>query len=146
MSTSAPTVKAALVAMITAAVGDRVLVTYGHPGFSIPDDVIAVGDVVAETEVKAMGAPRRRDETLRLSATVSCYRGGGPEVQQTVTERAYALLGAVYAAVQTDPTIGGTCRDAAVTSHEMREETDPDLLADGRTTEIVFVVTTVARV
>lgn len=132
-------------ALIATAVGPRVLVTYGHPGFSIPDDVVALGGVESSTAVVALGT-RSRDELLELRFTVSCYRGGGPEVQRAVTEQAYALLGAVFDAIQTDPTIGGTCRNAAITEHVMTEETDPDLIAAGRTTEIVATVTAAARI
>lgn len=143
---AAPTVKAALLAMIATAVGDQVLTTYGHPGFSIPDDVVAVGNVRTNSEPGPISPARRREESLELDFTISCYRGGGPEVQQTVTERAFALLGSIHSAIQTDPTIAGSCRVAAITRADMVEETDPDLIAAGRITEIVATVTASARI
>ena len=38
-----------------------------------------------------MSPQRNREETISVDVVFSSFAGGGPEVQQTVTERAYAL-------------------------------------------------------
>lgn len=147
--TAAPTVKAALVAMMeTAFASDsQVHVSYGHPGRPEEDDIAAAMGVWSEQEWAAMrvgGASR--EETLMLSVSLSSFVGGGPEAQQTATERAYALLNTLETALRADPTIGGTVRLAGVQSHEMLEATDPEVLSRGRVTDISVLIRAATRI
>ena len=143
MSSAAPAVKAALVTALTSAFGTTVQVNYGPPGSAQSDDIIAVLDVRV-TEVVATMGNRSREETLEIDVVVSSYRGGGTEIQQTVTERAYAVLAALETYLKTtDPSIGGTVRsNAGVIRHDMNE----DSFATGRVTEIAATVLAFARI
>jgi hypothetical protein len=130
----APAFKAALFTAITAVMPSGVRVTYGHPGAIGDDDIVAVRDVSFSQEVSTMSAQRSREETITCQVQFSCWRGGTD--QQTVTERAYYLLGLLEQYVQ-DPgtvssvqiTLGGVVRDCRVTSAELVEGADPDDLA-----------------
>lgn len=143
MSSAAPTAKAALVAALQAALGSAVLVTYGPPGPNQPDDIVAVMDVRGGQVMATMGN-RSREETLDIDVVISCYRGGGTEVQQTVTERAYALMASLEVYLKTtDPSIGGTVRsNAGITTHDMTE----DATTKGRVAEIALTILAFARI
>lgn len=146
MATSAaPAMKVALVSALQSAMPTGVQVSYGHPGSTMVEDLVAVMGVIAEQEVTTLATTRPRAETLRITVVVSCYRGGGPEVQQIVTERAYALLAYVESSIRTDPTIGGTVWRSLLESADMVEADDPDVLAQGRVTEISAVINAAAR-
>lgn len=123
MSSAAPAVKAALVTALAAIVDADTLVSYGNPGPEYPEDVIAVMDVESASNRDPQTLDRTRTETLNLSLSISCARGGGAEVQQTVTERAYALLALVETYVKTtNPTLGGLVwGDAVVIAHTLSE-------------------------
>lgn len=148
MSSAAPAVKAAVHALVVTALASEptVLVSYGQPaadGTPLPNDVVGVLGVEGTTEPGPMATTRPRDETLRVTVLVSSWRGGGPEVQQTVTERAYALLALVESAVRANPTLGGTVRTAAVVEHDLAEDIPPQ---GGRVAEISAVIESVTRI
>jgi len=147
-TSTGPTVKAALVAALTTAYAadSLVRVFYGHPGPARFDDMVAVMGVTSEQQHGPMGGTRPREETLRVTVVLSCYTGGGTEVQQTVTERAFALLGSMETALRTDPTLAGTCRWAQIESYESVEVTDPDIIETGRVTEIFATVLVQTRI
>lgn len=138
MSSAAPAIKAALVAVLAGVVDADTLVSYGQPGTYQPDDIVAVLDVSSASERDPQTLDRSRTETVNVTVTVSCYRGGGTEVQQTVTERAYALLALVESYVKTtNPTLGGIVwGDAVVIAHDLAEAAAPD----GRVAEIAATV------
>jgi len=99
--TAAIAVKAALVSTLTTAftADANVVVTYGHPGTTLSDqDYIGVMDLAAEQATGPLGVQRRREETLEATVQISCAMGGGPEAQQPVTERAFALLDTIQTA------------------------------------------------
>ena len=149
MASAGKTAKAALHTMLAAAYATHapaVQVSYGHPGPTVVEDLVAVTSVTAEQEPGPMRVgPRTREESLRIGVVISCYRGGGADVQQTVTEQAYALLTILEDALAVDPTIAGTVRWGQVESYELTEADDPDVLARGRVTEITVTVQASAR-
>jgi len=150
MSSAAPTFKLALYnACVT--LFPSALVTYGHPGAASADDMVAVMNVTSDQEVGPLSPQRRREETLTVEVIVSCW-GGGTD-QQTVTERAYALLADLEDYLQdtgvtasTQITLGGAVRDARVMGHELAETADPDDMALGRLAEITATVTARVRI
>jgi hypothetical protein len=145
MPSAAPAAKAALVAMLrTALAAESVQVTYGHPGLTVVEDLVAVMGVSCEQAPGPMRAgPRPRDETLRLTVVISCYRGG--DQQEAASDRAFALLGLAEDALMSDPTLSGTVRWAQLESYDLAEADDPDLMAAGRIAEISAVVRAEAR-
>jgi hypothetical protein len=97
-----------------------------------------------------MSSLRAREETL--NATVEIYVGSGDTDQQTVTERAYTLLGVLDDYLQdpgvtgsTQTTLGGAVRHAWLSSHELTETDDPEDLTRGRFARITATVTARAR-
>lgn len=148
-ASSIPVVRAALwSAMATAyAAETEVLLTYGHPGAASTPDMVALMSTDSVQEPGPMRTTQRtREETLRSVVTVSCWRGGGPEVQQTVTERAFALAALMEDPIRTDPTLGGACRVAQIVALELVEATEPSILATGRVSEVMVTIESSARV
>lgn len=147
MGSKAPTVKAALFAQLGSLYSSPVQVCFGHPGTYLADDIVSVAGVRSRQDVSTMSPQRTREEELDVDVVFSSYRGGGPEVQQVVTERAYALLALLEDYLKTtDYTLGGTVRLARVTSHDLAESDDPDVLAAGRVAEITATVTCQVRI
>jgi len=146
-SSAAATFKAALVTAIKTLVEPEVLVTYGHPGIELADDMIGVTRVAVKQDFATLGTNRTREETLTADVVISCYRGGGPEMEQVVGDRVYDLLGRIEFYVRrTDTTLGGVVRQCFLTSHESEGSTDPDLLAEGRVIECTATFTAQARI
>lgn len=114
-----PTVRAALMTLVQAALmaaGETTVeLYYGPPGATFAADVMSVQAALAPDQTSAvLTTARPRDESFEVPVAVSCGIGGGPESQQTVTERAYALAALVEAAVRADPTLGGVAACRAV--------------------------------
>lgn len=145
--TAAPAAKAALHDGCVSIYADC-QVTYGHPGTLQEEDIVAVGDITAEQSTASMNAASRpREERFTITVWVSVWRGGGPDVQRGVTERAYELAGRLGAHLRTaDPTLDGSVISAAVTGLDMAEDWIPARLAKGRTTEITVTVSCLARI
>jgi len=113
----------------------------------LESDIVCVAGVSSQQDVATMSPQRNREETILVDVVFSCFAGGGPEVQQTVTERAYALCALLENYLQTtDYTLSGTARLARVTAATLVESEDPDLLALGRLSEITATVTVVTRI
>lgn len=147
MGSAAPAVKAALYARCQALYADPVQVCYGHPGTDQEDDIVSVAGARSTQDVATMTPNRPREESLDVDVVFSVYRGGGPESQQVATERAYALLALLEDYLKTtDYTLAGTVRLARVTSHVLAESDDPDVLAQGRVSEITATVTCQVRI
>lgn len=147
MSSRAPLVKAALFAACQSLYAAPVQVSYGHPGTDVEADVVSVAGVRSAQDVATMTTSRTREETLTLDVIFSSYVGGGPESQQTATERAYALLALLENYLQTtDYTLGGTCRLARMIDHTLAEPDDPDVLAAGRVAEITAQIQASVRI
>lgn len=148
MASAVPTASAALVAMVGDALATQpeVLVCYGHPGPVDSHDIVALMAAESATEPTVMQVgPRPLDETLDLTVVVSCWRGGGLEVQPAVTDRAYALADVIDTAVRADPTLRGSVWSARVAAIVQAPVDDPDVLAKGRLTELSVTVHAQAR-
>jgi hypothetical protein len=121
--------------------GDTI-VTFGHPGPQVVNFWNAVGMTRVEVtqDPATLSTNRSREETLRQTVIVSCWRPGGHEVEAVASDAAYTLLEGLerYCRV-TDPTLGGVVRHCFLASHSSEGETDPAALVDGRTIEIEAV-------
>lgn len=142
--------KAALVAACQSAYAAPTVVTYGHHGEQSSSELVMVRGVNVEVDFGPMSSLRAREETL--TATVEIYVGSGGTDQQTVTERAYTLLGVLDDYLQdsgvtgsTQTTLGGAVRHAWLSGHDLEETDDPDDLARGRFARITATVTARAR-
>lgn len=145
--------KAALFAACQTLFPQPILVTYGPAGTYLADDTIELLATRADETVATMSPLRRREVLVELDGRISCYRGGGVEVQQAVTELAYGYLDSLSAYLQdsgtvasTQVTLGGVVREARVVRSEMTEEEDSELIAEGRTTTLTFTVQATVRV
>lgn len=143
------TARAELVDIITAAINDpAVKVSYGHPGpVTGVVDVVAVRDAYSDIEWAALGA-RRKNETLGVDVVVSCRRGGTD--QQTVTERAFALLDLIDTGIRNpsgDITIGGAVSWGSFTQVTLTES-NPQIydMTKGRVAELFCTLTGTARI
>lgn len=150
--TLAQAFKAAFVAAAQTLVASRdpeVLVSFGHPGQAMGnfDDLVAFTTISVDQEPATLGTNRSRSETLTQTVQISCYRAGGPDREQVASDGAYELLGLLEHHVRvTDTTLGGLVLWCFLTSHTSTGETDPDLLASGRTIDIDATFTAKARV
>lgn len=114
-----------------------VQVSFGHPGQVQADDLVAFMGCVSEQEPATYGTRRQREETLLLDVVVSVYRGGGSDVEQVASDRAYELLGQLEQYVRvTDTELGGVVRHCFMVGHTSDGSTDPQVLAQGRLIEI----------
>lgn len=114
-----------------------VIATYGHPGTSIPDDVIAWTRVHIVQEPGPISPRRPRDLLVSVWCKVSVYRGGGPEAEQIAGDRAYAILNVIEEGLRSgDTTLGGLLWWLFCVDHDSDGSTDPDVLANGRVIEI----------
>jgi len=115
----------------------HVYVTYGHPGTFEPEDLVSFGRLTSSQDPATIGTNRSREEALTLEVQISCWRGGGVEVEQVCAQRAYQLLRMIETyARQTDTTIGGTVRHCFLVAHESEGQTDPGSLEQGRVIDI----------
>ncbi len=147
MPSKVPLVKAALLTVCQSLYAQPIQVAYGHPGTDLEDDIVSIQGARSSQDIATLATTRPREETVDIDVVFSCFRGGGPEVQQVATERAYALLGLLEDYLKTtDYTLSGTARLARVTSHDLMESDDPDLLALGRISEVTAVVTAQVRI
>ena len=115
-------------------------VVFGRPGTDLEDDIVAVGDTRVDY-VRAGQVEQRREE---VTVTFSAYRGGGEEVQQTVTDRVYALKDSLVSALRADGTMGGAVLSTRLTEADLAEVSDPDLMALGRVAELRATIIAVA--
>lgn len=150
MGTAAPAMKSALLAACRDIYDAPVFVCMGHPGTNMPDDIVSVGNVTSSLDIGPLAPTRTREEHLDVEVTFSVYRGGSD--QETVTNRAYELLGLLEAyltdagtASSSQLTLGGVVRRAWVNGHVLAESTG-ETVAQGRVAEITAVVTANARI
>lgn len=123
-----------------------VLVTYGAPGTFDPEDLVSFLDVTSEQDPSTMGNRGRR-EVLTLDVAISCWRGGGAEMELVCARRAYKLLRMIeFYCRRTDTTVGGTVQWCFLTSHESSGQTDPQFLETGRVIEITAKFTAQSRI
>lgn len=148
MSTSAaPRFKAALFTVCQGLYAAPVQVAYGHPGMTQEDDIVSIGATTSVQEVATYSTNRSREEMVTCDVTISCFRGGGPEMEQVCEERAYALLGQLEDYLRlTDITLGGVVRWCMVSSIDCDGATDPDVLSLGRCIDLTATITAHVRI
>lgn len=124
-----------------------VQVTFGHPGMTQNDDIVAFMDVSAEQSPATFGTSRAREEELELTVMYSVFRGGGADQEKVAFDRAIELEGQFEEYVRvTDTTVGGTVRECFLTSIRVSSSTDDQILAAGRLVEIEAVYSAKSRV
>lgn len=131
---------------LTTASGDySPAVFYGWPT-SYSDEMVLIGDASSDLGDPLMGSQRRRLETITLQVQFLCTLGGAD--QQSITERAYYLLGLLGAYLtdagnlsSTQVTVGGTVIDCVITSVELVETADEDDAAVARTADLTVELT-----
>lgn len=124
-----------------------VLTCFGQPGTLEPEDIVSFGRLSVNQTSATISPNRTRDEMLTLDVDISCYRGGGPEMEQVASDRAYELLRMIEQQVRvTDTTVGGTVRWCFLTSHDSTGATDPAMLEQGRAIDITATFTALARI
>lgn len=146
--TTAPAFRKGMLALATTLFdGREVEVIAGPPaGAYLPDDIVQIQHVELEQAIATMGSSRGREETLSLDVLVSCATGGGPEVDDELTEHAYGLLSELeFACRITDTTLGGVVRQCFLTAARS-QGAGPDETADGRYIEITATFQAMARV
>lgn len=148
MTTSAaPRFKAALFSACQSLYAAPVQVTYDNPGTDLEPDIVAVGRVWGRQTAATMGTPRSRDEETWCDVTFSCYRGGGPEADQTAMEAAFSLLATLETYVRlTDTTLAGAVRLTELADYSATSSDDPDVLASGRVVDLVATFHAYARI
>lgn len=132
---------------VTLWTGDPVQVTFGHPGVTQLDDIVAFMDVSASQEPATFGTNRSREETLELKVMFSCFRAGGPDMEKAAFDRAVELQAELETSFRvTDTTVGGSVRECFLTDIRIASATDEQTLAKGRLVEIEATYTAKARV
>lgn len=124
-----------------------VLVSFGHPGTLDPDDIVSFARVSETQDFATVSTNRTRNEIITLEVEISCYRAGGPEVEQVASDRAYELLRMIETQVRvTDTTVGGTVWWCFLASHDSTGSTDPARIETGRNIDITAVFEGRARI
>ncbi len=147
-----PAIKSALLARLRTLFPDA-MVSYGPPQ-SLADEMASVAGASVRHERPTVGGPTRsREETADVSVILSCAVAGDGEswddAQQQATEAAYRMLDVLedHFRDRSHATLGGACRDAIVSSHELAEyKTDADGYAAGRIGEITATITCRTRI
>ena len=148
MPSSAPTVKAALVALMTSLYDSPTLVCWGPPTSYQPADIVSVGGQVVEFGAAPMAPTRPREEIVQTAVTFSSFTASE---QQVATARAFELYDVLADHFKTGPneTLGGSCREAFVSGLEVEEFVTSPAVGSGvmgRTTAITATVTTRTRI
>lgn len=152
MSSAVPALKVKLRDLLRGLFPDA-RVSYGPPQ-SLADQMASVaGASVRHERPTAGGATRSREEVADIQVILSIAVPGDGEswddAQQAATEGAYAMLDVLedHFRDRTAATLGGACRDAIVSSHELVEyKTDADGYAAGRIGEITATITCRTRI
>lgn len=148
MPSSAPTVKAALVALLESLYTSPTLVCWGPPSTYQPADIVSVGNQVVEFGAAPMATTRPREEIVQTVVTFSSFTA---DTQQAATERAFELYDVLADHFKTGPneTLGGACREALMSGCEVEEFVTSPAVGSGvmgRTTAITATVTTRTRI
>jgi hypothetical protein len=124
----------------------HVLVTYGAPGTFEPEDLVSFTSTESVQDPKTIGN-RGREEVIIQEVQISCWRGGGQEMELVTAKRAYQLLRMIeFYCRKTDTTVGGTVMWCFLTSHECFGQTDPQFIEQGRVSEITARFTARSRI
>lgn len=116
------------------------LVSYGQPGPSVPDDVFMVLGVESSLDVAAIGPQRQREEVLTLETQFWIFRPGFEGAEREATDFLYARLGELERQVRvTDTTLGGLVRDCKLVRHRS-DTTEAERAALGGTGRLAVAV------
>jgi hypothetical protein len=120
-----PALKSALLGVLQARAGlSGVQVTYGWPA-APQREFIVLYSVSGRQSFAALGH-LSREESYELQVVISVLSQGG--VQQTITERAFALMAEIENALRADPTVGGVVRTAELgPDYELSERDNGDV-------------------
>lgn len=148
MPSSAPTVKAALMALLESLYDEPTLVCWGPPTTYQPSDIVSVGGQVVEFGAAPMAPTRPREEIVQTALTFSSFTA---DTQQVATLRAFEMYDVLADHFKTAPneTLGGACREAIVSGFEVEEFVTSPAVGSGvmgRTTAITATVTTRTRI
>jgi len=143
---AAKAAKSALVTVCRTLWPEPVQVFYGPVGSYEPDDFAEILGVSFTEGAPRMAPLRKRWHEFTITGRLTCYRGGGDEVQQMVTEAALDMLAELADYLQdsgtspsTQTSLGNVVQWARLSSFDLTEE-DEDI-ADGRKAYIDFAVT-----
>lgn len=140
-ASSVPAALDAILALATAALPD-IPVLDGPPRVKLPRDVVCVG-YDGSDETAGQGAdvtithstmgPRRQEE-YDVPVFVLCWRAGaGPGGQdfsaKPARDAAYSIVDALYDAVRTDHTLGGTVLDARMSTATLQQAQLPEAVS-----------------
>ena len=148
MPSSAPVVKARLVALMESLFDSLTLVCWGPPSTYQPQDIVSVGGQVIEFGAAPMAPTRPREEIVQTAVTFSSFT---TDEQSVATLRAFELYDVLADHFKTAPneTLGGACREAIVSGFEVEEFVTSPAVGSGvmgRTTAITATVTTRTRI
>lgn len=152
-TSAAPLVKAGLFAGLTTlfAADNLVGVIYGPKGGFSKPDIVSVQDVRTDVTPETMGPNRIRDEEHRITIVFAVSRAGPGDIQQTVTERAYALVATMDAWLQAP--LGATLAIAGpqllwamVQTLDLNEPDTPEAIAKGRQATVTATITARTRI
>lgn len=154
MGSAFPAVKRALVSTLQGLYTDltpQPLISYGDPGTYQPNQIVAVMGATTVYERPTMSTARPREEVMVVEVVMSVFAPGTETQQQTATEAAYVLHDrfADYFKTKPNETLGGACREAWVSGHDLTESQaiNPQSNAiTGRIAEIRAQVTVRTRV
>ena len=150
MASSAPAVKAYLYGTLLPSLYPTAQVVYGSLAPRVVGgNTAAVAGVRANLDPGPMRSPRQQDENLQVTILLSCDRVGIDDAAQVeATEAVYGLLDALHdhLKVNANLTLGGTCRHAEITSHDLDESTDPDVTERVRNATLTVTLSVLARI
>lgn len=150
ISSAAPQIKDALYQITQTLFTDDplVLVTFGHPGTKSNSDLICwLGLRTQQAEGPFSTTNRAREETVEIDVLVSSFRAGEADDDKVPSDRAYWLLGQIEDYVRTtDTTLGQLVRYCFLTATSSKGATEPALIANGRTVDILATFTAHVRI
>lgn len=116
------------------------LVSYGQPSTTVPDDVFMVLGVESELVPGAIGPQRQREETLTLETQFWIFRPGSEGAEREANDFLYARLGELEQHLRvTDTTLGGIVRDCTLVRHRS-DSTEAERAALGGTGRLAVAV------
>jgi len=152
MSSSAPQVKAAVVAL-AGSVWPDAATYYGPPGIDMPRHVVSVGNA-RSTEITRPtngGTRASRNEIFALDVILSVYVPGDHTEQQAATEEAFTMMAALddYLRIFGNQKLGGICRDSWISGWELAEAkaaNDENTAFIGRFADLAVTLTVDTRI
>lgn len=125
----------------------RTTVSWGIPGPSFRDEIVALMETESDQVMATMGGRRTREETIVQTVTFTVVKQGSDDsALMAANVRAIEMLGLLeYHCRITDTTLGGVVRQCFMTSHSGDEVLIPQR-NQGRTYQVEAVFTAQARI